>query len=150
MDVSKTLPDASVDLSIYSPPFVGLYTYSSDERDLSNCRTYQEFFDHYRFVVEEIFRLTKPGRISTVHCCDVPGTGNGDTAKMGCGANVGTGLIDFPGDIIRLHTELGFKYCGSHYIWKEPLAVRNRTMAKGLAHKQVVEDSSIVVHSITR
>ena len=144
MEVSKSLPDNSVDLSVYSPPFCGLYNYSSDERDLSNCKGYQEFFEHYRFVVEENFRITKPGRISAVHCCDVPGSGNGDTAKMGCGANVGTGLIDFPGDIIRLHAGLGFKYCGSHYIWKEPLAVRNRTMAKGLAHKQIVEDSTLV------
>ena len=141
LEVSKGFPDNSIDLSVYSPPFCGLYNYSSDERDLSNCKSYQEFFEHYKYVVQEIFRLTKPGRITAVHCCDVPGSGNGATAKMGCGANVGTGLIDFPGDIIRLHTECGFRYEGSHYIWKEPLGVRNRTMAKGLAHKQICEDS---------
>jgi hypothetical protein len=84
-----------------------------------------------------------PGRLSFVHCMDVPGTGSGDTAKMGVGANVGSGLIDFPGDIIRLHERLGFQFCGRRAIWKEPLGVRLRTMAKGLAHQQIVEDSSL-------
>ena len=97
VEVMETLPDESVDLSIYSPPFCGLYNYSSDDRDLSNCRTYQEFFDHYEYVVREIHRLTKPGRITAVHCMDVP--------KQG--ANIG-GLTVFPGDIIRLHETLGF------------------------------------------
>lgn len=142
-EVMPKLPDASVDLSVYSPPFCGLYNYSSSDRDLSNCRTYTEFFEHYAFIVSEIHRLTKPGRMTAVHCMDVPGTGNGDTAKMGCGANVGTGLIDFPGDIIRLHDKLGFRFCARHAVWKEPLGVRNRTMAKGLAHRQVVEDSTL-------
>ncbi len=84
-----------------------------------------------------------PGRLSFVHCMDVPGTGNGDTARMGVGANVGSGLIDFPGDIIRLHESFGFQFCGRRAIWKEPLGVRMRTMAKGLAHAQIVEDSSL-------
>lgn len=139
----KTLPDNKVDLSIYSPPFCGLYNYSSDERDLSNCRDYQEFFVHYDFVIEQVARLTKPGRISAVHVMDVPGKGNGDTAKMGVGANVGTGLIDFPGDVIRAHEKHGFVFAGRRAIWKEPLGVRNRTMAKGLAHKQIVMDSTL-------
>lgn len=143
IDVMKSLPDGKVHMSIYSPPFVGLYNYSSSEQDLSNCKSYQEFFDHYRYVVLELFRLTLPGRISAVHCMDVPGTGNGSTARMGVGANVGTGLIDFPGDIIRLHEECGFQYCARYHIWKEPLGVRNRTMAKGLAHAQVVADSTL-------
>lgn len=143
IDVMKSLPDEKIDLSIYSPPFCGLYNYSSNERDLSNCRSYQEFFVHYGFVIAEIARLTKPGRISAVHVMDVPGQGNGETARMGCGANVGTGLIDFPGDIIRAHEQHGFIFAGRRAIWKEPLGVRNRTMAKGLAHKQIVEDSSL-------
>jgi hypothetical protein len=120
-----------------------LYNYSSNERDLSNCRNYQEFFVHYGFVIAEIARLTKPGRISAVHVMDVPGRGNGDTARMGCGANVGTGLIDFPGDVIRAHETHGFTFAGRRAIWKEPLGVRNRTMAKGLAHKQIVDDSTL-------
>ncbi len=143
IEVMRDLPDGKIDLSIYSPPFCGLYNYSSNERDLSNCRSYLEFFEHYRFVVAELFRLTKPGRITAVHCMDVPGKGNGKTARMGVGANVGSGLIDFPGDIIRLHEECGFDFCGRRAIWKEPLGVRLRTMAKGLAHAQIVEDSTL-------
>jgi|SRR5882757_7026999 len=143
IEVMRGLKDSCVDMSIYSPPFCGLYNYSSSDRDLSNCRTYLEFFDHYRFVVQQLHRLTKPGRLSYVHCMDVPGTGNGATAKMGVGANVGSGLIDFPGDIIRLHEECGFRYCARYHVWKEPLGVRNRTMAKGLAHRQLTEDSTL-------
>jgi DNA modification methylase len=120
-------------MSIYSPPFAGLYNYSSSERDMSNCRDYDEFFEHYGFVVKELHRLTKPGRISAVHCADVPRAG----------ANTGGGLIDFSGDIIRLHEKLGFQYCARYHVWKEPLGVRNRTMAKGLAHAQVVNDSTL-------
>jgi hypothetical protein len=143
IEVMRTLPDGCIDMSIYSPPFCGLYNYSSNERDLSNCRSYQEFFIHYGYVVSEVARLTKPGRISGVHVMDVPGKGNGETAKMGCGANVGTGLIDFPGDVIRAHEAHGFVFAGRRAIWKEPLGVRNRTMAKGLAHKQIVDDSTL-------
>lgn len=132
-EVMATLPDQSIHLSLYSPPFCGLYNYSSSERDLSNCRGYDEFFEHYGFVVGEIKRLTKPGRITAVHCMDVPRDG----------ANLGAGLRDFPGDIIRLHEKLGFQYCARYHVWKEPLGVRNRTMAKGLSHRQVVEDSSL-------
>lgn len=143
IEVMRSLPAGSVDMSIYSPPFCGLYNYSSDERDLSNCRTYQEFFVHYDYVISEVARLTKPGRLSAVHVMDVPGRGNGDTAKMGSGANTGTGLIDFPGDVIRAHEQHGFVFAGRRAIWKEPLGVRLRTMAKGLAHKQIVEDSTL-------
>ena len=143
IEAMKALPDARVDMSVYSPPFCGLYNYSSDERDLSNCRSYQEFFVHYGFVLAEIARLTKPGRISAVHVMDVPGRGNGETARMGCGANVGTGLIDFPGDVIRAHEQHSFVFAGRRATWKEPLGVRNRTMAKGLAHKQIVDDSTL-------
>lgn len=133
IEVMGALPDESVHLSIYSPPFCGLYNYSSSERDLSNCRSYDEFFEHYGYVVQEIDRLTLPGRMTGVHCMDVPRAG----------ANLGGGLMDFPGDIIRLHERLGFRYTGRYHVWKEPLAVRNRTMAKGLAHKQIVDDSSL-------
>ena len=143
VDVMKSLPDNKIGMSIYSPPFAGLYNYSSDPRDMSNCKNYVEFFTHYEFTVRELFRITMPGRLSWVHCMDVPGTGNGEAAKMGVGANVGTGLIDFPGDIIRLHERCGFQFCGRRAIWKEPLGVRLRTMAKGLAHAQIVEDSSL-------
>lgn len=132
MEVMPTLPDGSIHLSIYSPPFAGLYQYSSSERDLSNCADYDEFFEHYGYVVEEIARLTMPGRLTLVHCMDVP-TGN-------TGRN--DELTDFPGDIIRLHRKYDFGYVARYHVWKEPLAVRNRTMVKALAHKTIVDDSS--------
>jgi len=128
-EVLPSIPNGSVHLSVYSPPFCGLYHYSSSERDLSNCRTREEFFEHYAFVVQEIERVTLPGRLTAVHCSDIP---DGMERRY-----------DLPGDIIRLHERLGFNYVGRHMIWKEPLAVRLRTMAKGLAHRQVAEDSSL-------
>jgi hypothetical protein len=143
IEVMRDLPEGAIDLSIYSPPFCGLYNYSSSERDLSNCRDYSEFFEHYGFVVSELARITKAGRCTAVHCMDVAGRGNGPTARMGVAANVGSGLIDFPGDIIRLHEKYGFQYCARYHVWKEPLGVRNRTMAKGLAHRQLTEDSTL-------
>jgi len=131
MEVMPTLPDGSVHLSLYSPPFGGLYHYSSSERDLSNCRDYDEFFTHYEFVVKELARLAMPGRLTGVHCMDVP-SGNTGTDH----------LRDFPGDIIRLHERHGFHYTARYAVWKEPLGVRNRTMTKSLAHKSIVDDSS--------
>lgn len=131
VEVMRALPDASVHLSIYSPPFGGLYHYSSSERDLSNCDDYGQFFEHYAFVVREMFRLTVPGRISVVHAMPVP---SGNTGR--------DHLIDFPGDIIRLHEREGFRLIAEHYVWKEPLGVRNRTLAKNLAHRTVVDDSA--------
>lgn len=125
------LPDRSIDFSIYSPPFGGLYQYSSDDRDLSNCLHREEFFEHYAFVVKEIARLTKPGRMTAVHCADIP-SGN-------------TGLdhiYDFPGDVIRLHEQHDLRFVARYHVWKEPLMVRNRTMVKSLAHKTLVEDST--------
>ena len=132
LEVMPKLPDDSVGFSVYSPPFAGLYHYSSSPRDLSNSRDYPEFLEHYGYVIEEIARLTMPGRATAVHCMDIP---------MG---NTGTGddhLLDFPGDIIRLHARYDFQYVARYAVWKEPLAVRNRTMAKKLAHKTIVDDS---------
>ena len=131
IEVLPELKPESIHLSIYSPPFTGLYHYSSSERDLSNCRSYEEFFEHYEYLVEQIFRVTMPGRISAVHCMDIPKKG----------ANI-CGYRDFPGDIIRLHEKIGFEYLPRICIWKEPLAVRNRTMSKALAHRQIVDDST--------
>lgn len=133
IELMAGLPSESVHLSIYSPPFAGLFHYSSSERDLSNNRSYDEFMEHYGFVVRELYRLAKPGRISAVHCMDVPGNG----------ANLGGDTKDFPGDIIRLHKAAGWEWACRYHVWKEPLGVRNRTMAKGLAHRQCVEDSTL-------
>ena len=131
IETMATLPKESIHLSMYSPPFGGLYHYSSSERDLSNCKDYNQFFEHYAFVVRELFRLTLPGRMTAVHCMDVPSGNSGRDY-----------LVDFPGDIIRLHEREGWRYIARYAIWKEPLAVRNRTMAKNLAHKTIVDDSS--------
>jgi len=131
MELMPTVPDGSIHLSLYSPPFGGLYHYSSSERDLSNARGYEEFFEHYGFVVEELARMTMTGRLTGVHCMDIPSSNTGKDH-----------LIDFPGDIIRLHEKHGFVYVARYCVWKEPLGVRNRTMAKNLAHKTIVDDSS--------
>lgn len=136
LKVMPTFPDGSIHLSIYSPPFAlegggCLYHYSSSDEDLSNSRDYAEFFRHYEFFVREISRLTMPGRMTVVHCMDVP------SGNTGCDS-----YTDFPGDIIRLHEKCGFRMASPRItIWKEPLAVRNRTMTKALAHKSITEDS---------
>lgn len=132
IEVMETLPAESLHLSVYSPPFGGLYNYSSDVRDLSNAPDYEAFFEHYAFVVEGLARLTMPGRMTAVHCMDIP---SGNTGRN-------DHLTDFPGDVIRLHQRLGWKYVARYCVWKEPLGVRNRTMAKGLTHQTIVEDAS--------
>ena len=131
IEVMNAIPNDSIHLTVYSPPFAGLYNYSSDPRDLSNCRDYDEFFDHYDFVIQQVHRITMPGRMTAVHCMEVP------TGNTGCDA-----LTDFPGDIIRLHERIGFAYNARYHVWKEPPTVRNRTMKKGLTHQIIVEDSS--------
>jgi DNA modification methylase len=130
-EVMPSLPDESIHFSVYSPPFAGLYNYSSSARDLSNCDSYDQFFQHFAFVVKELHRLTVPGRMTAVHCSDIP-SGNSGKDHM----------IDFSGDLIRLHSREGWSFVGRYSIWKEPLAVRNRTMAKSLAHQTIVNDSS--------
>lgn len=131
MEVMPALPEGSVHLSLYSPPFAGLFQYSSSERDLSNSRDYDEFFGHYEFFVRELYRLAMPGRMTAVHCMDIP------TGNSGCDE-----MLDFSGDIIRLHQRVGFGYVARYHVWKEPLTVRNRTLTKGLAHRTIVDDSS--------
>jgi DNA modification methylase len=128
MEVLPTLKDESIDLSIYSPPFAGLYQYSSSERDFSNCETKEQFLEQYDFLISELFRVTKPGRINAVHVTDVH-------------TNTGR-LWDFPGEVIRLHEKYGFEYHNRITIWKEPLKVRMRTMVQSLMHKFIVEDST--------
>lgn len=128
MEVLPSLADNSIDLSIYSPPFAGLYNYSSSERDFSNCESKEQFLEQYEFLVAQIARVTKPGRITAVHCTDV--------FDNSCR------LWDFPHEIIRIHEKHGFQYRNRITIWKEPLKVRMRTMVKSLMHKLIVEDST--------
>lgn len=134
-EVLASIPDESIHHCIYSPPFATegggcLYNYSSSVRDLSNARSYPEFFDHYGYIVEQIARAMVPGRIAAVHCMDVPKAGS----------NI-CGYTDFPGDIIKLHEKLGFEMLPRICIWKEPLSVRLRTMSKALAHRTICEDA---------
>ena len=131
IDVMSAMEAESVHLSVYSSPFMGLYVYSSDPSDLSNAINKQEFMDHYRFVVQQLHRITLPGRMTAVHCMDVP------TGNSGCDK-----LTDFPGDIIRLHAEEGWDYVARYHVWKEPLTIRNRTMMKSLSHKCLTVDST--------
>ena len=128
MYVLPTIPKASIDLSIYSPPFAGLYNYSSSENDFSNCETKEQFLQQYEYLIDEIARVTKPGRITAVHCADT-------IQKDGS-------LWDFPHEIIKIHESRGFKYRNRITIWKEPLKVRMRTMVRSLMHKLIVEDST--------
>lgn len=128
MLVMPTIPDESVDLSIYSPPFAGLYNYSSSENDFSNCESKEQFLEQYDYLVAEIARTTKPGRITAVHCTDV----FDNTSR----------LWDFPHEIIQIHQNYGFEYRNRITIWKEPLKVRMRTMVQSLMHKFIVEDST--------
>lgn len=131
IEIMQQLPSESVHLTVYSPPFAGLYQYSSDDRDMSNCLNYDEFFEHYGFCLDQIQRVTMPGRISAVHCMDIP------LSNAGCDS-----MFDLPGRIIREHEARGFAYGGRRVIWKEPLMVRNRTMMKSLHHKTLCEDST--------
>jgi len=128
MDVLQSIPDESVDLSIYSPPFAGLYNYSSSERDFSNCENKEQFLDQYDYLIAQMARVTKPGRINAVHCTDV--------FDNSCR------LWDFPHEVIKIHEKYGFQYRNRITIWKEPLKVRMRTMVKSLMHKLIVEDST--------
>lgn len=128
MYVLPTLEDESVDLSVYSPPFAGLYNYSSSENDFSNCESKEQFSEQYNYLIREMSRVTKKGRINAVHVTEVV-QNNGSS-------------WDFPNEVIRLHEKNGFQYKGRITIWKEPLQVRMRTMVKSLMHKLIVEDAT--------
>ena len=128
MEVLPTLEKESVDLITYSPPFAGLYNYSSSEKDFSNCESKEQFLEQYDFLVQQLSRVTKAGRINAVHCTDV----FDNTSR----------LWDFPHEIIRIHEKYGFEYRNRITIWKEPLKVRMRTMVQSLMHKFIVEDST--------
>lgn len=128
MEVIKAIPEKSIDLSIYSPPFAGLYNYSSSDRDFSNCESRDQFLEMYEFLISEMSRVTKAGRINAVHVTDI----HSYTGR----------LWDFPGEVIRLHEKYGFEYHNRITIWKEPLKVRMRTMVHSLMHKFIVEDAT--------
>ena len=132
MEMMRALPDSSIHAAIYSPPFGGLYHYSSDDRDLSNAPDYATFFEQYDYFVRELHRIVMPGRTIAVHASVVPSGNTGSDS-----------YTDFPGDVIRAHQKRGWLFIARHVIWKEPLAVRNRTLAKNLAHRTIVEDGAL-------
>lgn len=131
-EVLKAIPDNSIHFEIYSPPFASLYTFSNSERDLSNCRTKNDFFEHFEYIVKELYRVLMPGRIMAVHCMNLP------TSKERDGQ---IGIQDFRGDLIRLFQEAGFIYHSEVCIWKDPVIAMQRTKALGLLHKQLKKDS---------
>ena len=128
MDILPTLENNSIDLIVNSPPFAGLYNYSSSEKDFSNCESKEQFLEQYDYLVKECARVTKPGRINAIHVMEI--------------INQKSSNWDFPHEVIKIHEKYGFEYKNRITIWKEPLKVRMRTMVMSLMHKFIVEDST--------
>jgi len=131
-EILQTFPDDSIHMEIYSPPFSSLYTYSNSDRDLGNSKDDHQFFEHFRFITKELYRILMPGRIMAVHCMNLP------TSKEKDGF---IGIKDFRGDLIREFQEVGFIYHAEVCIWKNPVTAMQRTKALGLLHKQLKKDS---------
>jgi DNA modification methylase len=134
VDVVRTLPDNSIDFSVYSPPFESLYVFSNSERDMGNNASSDDFWQHYRYLIAEMYRAMKPGRLIAIHCMNLP------TSKARDGF---IGLKDFRGEIIRAHQDAGFIYHSEVCIWKDPVVAMQRTKALGLLYKQLRKDSAM-------
>ena len=134
VEVARKLPDDSIHYTIFSPPFIALYTFSDSDRDMSNCASDNTFWDHFKFLIAELYRVTKPGRLCTIHLMQLP------TSKLRDGF---IGLKDFRGDVIRSFQDKGFIYHSEVCIWKDPVVAMQRTKSIGLLHKQIVKDSSM-------
>lgn len=133
VEIARQMPNCSVDFSIYSPPFASIFVYSASECDMGNCASDDEFREHYRFLVDEMFRIHRPGCLTAVHCSDLPST------KWKDGE---IGLKDFMGDIVRAHQDAGWVLHSRVTIWRDPVVEMTRTKALGLLYKQVTKDSS--------
>lgn len=133
-EVLQGLGDESIDLSVFSPPFADLYTYSDSERDLGNCKNADEFYVHFKFIAKQLNRVMKSGRLVCIHCMDLP------SLKFRDGF---IGLKDFPAEIIRIFEDVGFIYHSKVTIWKNPVVAMQRTKAIGLLHKQLKKDSTL-------
>ena len=133
-EVLTEIPSDSIHFEIYSPPFASLYTYSNSERDLGNSKDKHEFYEHFEFIVKELYRILMPGRLMAVHCMNLP------TSKSRDGF---IGIDDFRGDLIRLYQQAGFIYHSEVCIWKDPVIAMQRTKALGLLHKQIKKDSAM-------
>lgn len=134
VEVAKSLPDNSVHFSVFSPPFETLYTYSNSDRDMGNSKSSDEFWNHYRFLIAEQFRVMKPGRLVAIHCMNLP------TSKQNYGF---IGIRDFRGEIIKAYQQAGFYYHSEVCIWKDPVVAMQRTKALGLLHKTICKDSTM-------
>ncbi len=134
VDVAREIPDNTIDFSVFSPPFASLYTYSNSDRDMGNCRSYSEFYGHFMFLVKELYRITKPGRLLSFHCMNL------QTSKFRDGV---IGLHDFRGELVRMFTDEGWIFHSEVCIWKDPVTAMQRTKALGLLHKTIRKDSSM-------
>jgi len=134
VDVVKGLPDESIHYTIFSPPFASLYTYSASARDMGNCAGADDFGEHFKFLIPELFRVTKPGRLLSFHCMLLP------TSKQNDGF---IGIRDFRGELIRAFVDCGFIHHSEVVIWKDPVTAMQRTKALGLLHKTIRKDSSM-------
>jgi len=131
-EVVKGIPTDSIHYSIFSPPFASLYTYSASERDMGNARTHSEFYEHFKFLIAELYRITMPGRLLSFHCMNLPSSKERDGV---------IGILDFRGDLIRMFRNAGYIYHSEVVIWKDPVTAMQRTKALGLLHKQIKKDS---------
>ncbi len=134
IEVMRGMPENSVHYCMFSPPFASLYTFSDNPRDVSNNSDDRVFWEHYRYVIDGVFRVIKPGRLVSIHCMDLPTSITRDGF---------IGMRDFPGENIRLCQDVGFIYHSRVYIRKDPVSAMQRTKALGLLHKQVVKDSAL-------
>jgi hypothetical protein len=134
VEVVKGIPDNSVHFSIFSPPFASLYTYSNSDRDMGNSKTYEDFTNHFQFLVQELYRALMPGRLVAFHCMNLPSS----KARDGF-----IGIKDFRGELIRSFQAEGFIYHSEVVIWKDPVTAMQRTKAIGLLHKQIKKDSAL-------
>lgn len=133
VEVIRGIPDRSIGLSVFSPPFSNIYTYSSSQRDMGNSADDAEFFRHYEYLLPELYRITRPGRLCCVHCKDI---------VQYAGSSGRAGLRDFPGELVRAHQKYGWMLHSKVTIWKCPVREMQRTKAHGLLYKQLRRDSS--------
>ena len=134
VEVTRSFPDNSIHYSIFSPPFASLYTYSNSDRDMGNCSGDTEFFEHFRFLIHELYRVIMPGRLVSFHCMDIPAMKSRDGY---------IGIKDFPAQLRQAFEDVGFIWHSKVTIWKDPLVEATRTKALGLLHKQLVKDSAM-------
>lgn len=134
IDLAREIETGSIDYSIFSPPFASLYTYSNSDRDMGNSKNHDEFFNHFKFLVDEMLRITRPGRLLSFHCTNL------QTSKVNDGF---IGIRDFRGELIRLFVDAGWIYHSEVCIWKNPVTAMQRTKALGLLHKTIRKDSSM-------